>query len=370
MRLASHRLHARSLVMLGTTAAMAACADPVAPALDAGLADVRPSAAVGLDPSPGTLRETFGTGMVVVGDRDQRVDVCPPAAPCFDAYTLERNPRWAVPVAGTQWIGPRPIAENNNSIPVENDVYVTTFNLPAGFASPVVNLRLYADNAATVYVNGVQIGQQPQSDAYPNYGCTFPTEPALTCTEFGDPFPYTTTGNAAAVPWQLGANELRIVVLNATYKQGCENAAPGDPQCKSATALDFEAKLYYALTGGQGCTLGYWKNHTGNWPAAYATSATLGSVFAFGGPVPPGTTLLAALDFGGGPGLEGAQRNLFKQAVAALLNAEHAGVAYALSPAQVVAEVNAALASGDRDAILALATRLDGLNNAGCPLGR
>lgn len=370
MRCVSSRSPVRRLVALGLTAAVSACADPVAPSTDVAIDAPHANARVGLDPAPGTLRETFGTGMAVVGDRDQRVDVCPPSSPCFDAFVLDRNPRWAAPIAGTRWIGPRAIAENNNSVPVENDVYITTFNLPAGFTNPVVNLQLYADNAATVYVNGVQIGQQPQADVYPNYGCTFPTEPALTCTEFGDPFPYTTTGNGTAVPWQPGTNELRIVVLNATYKQGCENAAPGDPQCKSATALDFEAKLYYALSGGQGCTLGYWKNHTGNWPAAYPTSRTLGSVFAFSGPVAPGTALLAALHFDGGPGLAGAQRILFKQAVAALLNAEHLGVAYALSPAEVIGEVNAALASGNRDTIIALATRLDRLNNAGCPLGR
>ena len=42
MRLASHRLHVRSLVMLGITAGLAACADPVAPALDAGPTGLRP----------------------------------------------------------------------------------------------------------------------------------------------------------------------------------------------------------------------------------------------------------------------------------------------------------------------------------------
>ena len=65
---------------------------------------------------------------------------------------------------------------------------------------------------------------------------------------------------------QLGANELRIVVLNATYKQGCENAAPGDPQCKSATALDFEAKLLGQVTAGTVDVAGYDERSVGDEP--------------------------------------------------------------------------------------------------------
>lgn len=370
MHIAAARPMVRAFTAIGVTALLAACADPVAPSLDVGGVDVTPNAREGLDPSPGTLRETFGTGSVVTGDRDLRFDVCPPASACYDAFVLERNPRWAQPIDGTQWIGPRPIADNNNSVPVENDVYVTTFNLPAGFVSPVLNVRLYADNAATVYVNGVQIGQQEQGDVYPNYGCTFPTEPAFSCTQFRAPFPYTTTGNETAIPWRVGSNELRIVVLNATYKQGCQDAAPGDPQCKSATALDLEAKLYYALeaTGNQGCTIGYWKNHDG-WASPYMRSTRLGTVFTFSGPVSQNTTFDAALRFGGGSGLQGAQQNLFRQSVAALLNAASTGVAYRLTTSEIITQVNAALATNDRATILRLADTLDRFNNAGCPLG-
>jgi hypothetical protein len=52
-----------------------------------------------------------------------------------------------------------------------------------------------------------------------------------------------------------------------------------------------------------------------------------------------------------------------------LLNSSSSTVDYPLTTAQVIAQVNAALATNDRGAILALATTLDGLNNQGsCPL--
>jgi hypothetical protein len=53
--------------------------------------------------------------------------------------------------------------------------------------------------------------------------------------------------------------------------------------------------------------------------------------------------------------------------VASLLNASHPDVSFG-SPSAVIAAVNAALASGDADTVLALAGSLDEKNNAGCPL--
>jgi hypothetical protein len=43
-------------------------------------------------------------------------------------------------------------------------------------------------------------------------------------------------------------------------------------------------------------------------------------------------------------------------------------VDYALPSGTVITQVNAALASNNRDTLLALATTLDGYNDAGCPL--
>ena len=121
-------------------------------------------------------------------------------------------------------------------------------------------------------------------------------------------------------------------------------------------------------TGNQGCTLGYWKNHTGSWQG-YAPGQTLESVFD----VPDllgidNDTLLTALNYGGGPGVLGGARILLKQAVASLLNAANGGVGFPLSTADVIAQTNAALASLDRGTMVGLGGTFDSLNNLGCPL--
>jgi hypothetical protein len=120
--------------------------------------------------------------------------------------------------------------------------------------------------------------------------------------------------------------------------------------------------------GSEGCTPGYWKNHTDSW-VGYAPGATAGSVFALGGfPTLASRTLLQTLDGAGGPGALGAARILLRAATAALLNAASPGVDYTLTSADIVTQVNAALASNERGTMLALAASLDRDNNLGCPL--
>jgi hypothetical protein len=78
--------------------------------------------------------------------------------------------------------------------------------------------------------------------------------------------------------------------------------------------------------------------------------------------------LLQALSLPGGKSPCGAAQNLLRAGVAALLSACDLNGNYPLSTAQVIAEVNAALATCDRKTILAEATRLDAFNNLPCPL--
>lgn len=129
------------------------------------------------------------------------------------------------------------------------------------------------------------------------------------------------------------------------------------------------ATFCYSLphTGTEGCTLGYWKvlQHHDSWPAGLLPGQSLQTVF---GPNAYADTLLVALDYKGGPGVDGGKRLLLKQAVAALLNATSASVAYPQTRTQVIEEVRFALASGDRGLMLSLASTLDAYNNLGCPL--
>ena len=115
-----------------------------------------------------------------------------------------------------------------------------------------------------------------------------------------------------------------------------------------------------------GCTLGFWKNHEEAWPAAYdpATSTIAGAGFVY--PDLDTTLLMDALKFKGGKGLEGGAKILLRQSVAALFNEAAFGQDY-VSIGDLVADVNAALASGDRTAMTTVAEELDVNNNGFCP---
>ncbi|MDF2773050.1 MAG: type sorting protein [Geminicoccaceae bacterium] len=145
----------------------------------------------------------------------------------------------------------------------------------------------------------------------------------------------------------------------------------GDPPEKQGSeGIDNIQVCKRIIRGEEGCTPGYWKNHEDSWTGTgFATNQTLESVFD----VPDGlgldnTTLHQALGFGGGPGTLGGAQILLRAAVAALLNASHPDVDYTMTTAEVIAAVNAALASNDRDTMLALAGALDEDNNLGCPI--
>lgn len=121
---------------------------------------------------------------------------------------------------------------------------------------------------------------------------------------------------------------------------------------------------------GEGCTPGYWKNHLDAWgPTGFSPGQALSTVFSPAGLGTLGSsTLLEALNFGGGSSLAQKKQILLRAAVASLLNAAHPDVAFGMTPAQVIAAVNAALESNDATTILNLATSLDTDNNRGCPL--
>jgi hypothetical protein len=121
------------------------------------------------------------------------------------------------------------------------------------------------------------------------------------------------------------------------------------------------------LACNEGCTLGYWKNHTDRWCSSYTPSMLFGTVFTSAPSSLANLTLIQALNLGGG-GIY----NLARQGVAALLNACSDEVDYPApylnNPQSVIDAVNAAYAAGG-SAPGTLASQLDRLNNSGCPLG-
>jgi hypothetical protein len=109
--------------------------------------------------------------------------------------------------------------------------------------------------------------------------------------------------------------------------------------------------------GGEGCTLGYWKQsqHFDSW-VGYAPTDYYDVVFGVG----PHITLLAALQSGGG-----GVYALLRHSTAALLNASSPDVDYDLSVAQVISLVQSAFASGNFESAK---NTLASFNEQGCPL--
>lgn len=135
---------------------------------------------------------------------------------------------------------------------------------------------------------------------------------------------------------------------------------------------DSDSSHYYGEepAGDDGCSLGYWKNHAEDWPpTGYSPDQPVQDVFGEAAAYPGigSATLMEALKFGGGRGVDGGARILLKQAVASLLNAAHPDVMFPRTEAEVRSDVDAALASGDRDTMTTLAGDLDDDNNLGCP---
>ncbi len=109
----------------------------------------------------------------------------------------------------------------------------------------------------------------------------------------------------------------------------------------------------------EGCTLGYWKNHTDRW-ACYSTCTLYGDVFTEAPSKLANLTLLQALNSKGG-GIY----NLARQSVAAILNTCHGDVNYEIyTSSELIDYVNANFGNANK-----AGSYLDMLNNAGCTLG-
>lgn len=176
--------------------------------------------------------------------------------------------------------------------------------------------------------------------------------------------------NASDGPfWDTDTESITIPAASTSTSVEVVSGAIGD-SVNPDSLLWTLASLRLPVPGAlQGCTPGFWKNHTGAWfGTGYSPGDTLESVFNVPDPLGlDSNTLRQALSYPGGSGVLGAAKILFRAAVAALLNAAHSDVNYPLTTSQVISQVNTALASNNRPTILGLATTLDN-NNLGCSL--
>ncbi|HEX2141414.1 MAG TPA: hypothetical protein VHK28_03930 [Candidatus Limnocylindria bacterium] len=158
--------------------------------------------------------------------------------------------------------------------------------------------------------------------------------------------------NALIIPWNETTNTV-------TFSAGLDSGG-----------IDF---CYVEVPNGggtEGCTPGYWKqaHHFDSW-VTYVPTQTLESVFD----VPDSLgmdnfTLLQALNFGGGGGVEGMARNLLRHAVASLLNGSNPNVDSPLTDAEVISATNTALASLNRGTMETQKNIFEDNNELGCPL--
>jgi hypothetical protein len=151
----------------------------------------------------------------------------------------------------------------------------------------------------------------------------------------------------------------------------------------------------YATANGdtQGCTPGYWKNHTDVWQEYHASESVSHMLRSSGGTnytFPSALSkygsisMLDALKLKGGSGADGGAQILLRAATAGILNAAYdipggGGLFYPYRRYQTVTingvtypalipAVTAALNSLDKDTMTALASKIDAANNLGCPL--
>ena len=162
-------------------------------------------------------------------------------------------------------------------------------------------------------------------------------------------------------------------ILRGTFGDGClydpalchinyfnTNEVPMSP----TPTIGYYAYFYNANdenpppSGGEGCTPGYWKNHLGSW-TGYSPSADFDATFGVDA-FSPNITLQQAVNLGGGK-----MAQLARHATAALLNASHGGVSSGTTAAEIIALVQAAVASGNLETT---ALVFEGLNEQGCPL--
>jgi hypothetical protein len=167
----------------------------------------------------------------------------------------------------------------------------------------------------------------------------------------------------------LGDNSLQTVNLNAEDVDAIRVVLAGSAAIDNIRLRSGEEPPP-PPPGGEGCTPGYWKNHLDSWAAAgFSPSQALSTVFSAAGlGTLAGNSLLEALNYDGGSSIVEKKRILLRAAVASVLNSAHPGVSFDMTTSDIVSAVNAALATNNKDTILALADRLDRLNNSGCGL--
>lgn len=174
----------------------------------------------------------------------------------------------------------------------------------------------------------------------------------------------TATNTATATP-----TETATATATATPT---ETATVTPTSTVTVTATVTPTMTFTPTPAAEGCGPAFWRQPRSfaEWQATgYSPFQTLESVFD----VPDeygldDVPLALALRFPAGWGSQSAVQQLLRAGVAALLNAANPDLNYPLTEEEVIAQVNAALASGDPAEMRALTQQLNMYNNGMCPL--
>ena len=162
-----------------------------------------------------------------------------PSIPAAGAAVLVSPDSLYGSIPGARWINTTGATGGDQGSNMTT-VYSVPFTLPPGFSSPSISVHALADNAATVLINDVQIGQQPQASNYANFDGT------ATWT-----FSWSTYSD-----FHVGANTLSIANLDLGGRNGIDFAAtvtygtghlvlsPADPSIVAGTTQAFTAELF------------------------------------------------------------------------------------------------------------------------------
>jgi hypothetical protein len=127
----------------------------------------RPGPALVPVASPTILTLISGGGSGGFGTPDPIVKYAIVGGSSGQARIVSPNAAYGI-IPGTRWVNTSGLASPDQAF-LKTTNYSVSFALPDCYASPSIKVQILADNAATLFINGAQFGQQPQSAIFPNF---------------------------------------------------------------------------------------------------------------------------------------------------------------------------------------------------------
>lgn len=215
---------------------------------------------------------------------------CGTAFDLMTNLTTSYNPGWDTPITGSAWIGPNATSNEYKTAP-GSYVFQTTFNIPAGVTSPVLNDTLMSDNAVAVYLNGHQIEAQVIADCNHVSPCNWNTSNMYvisdnTLSDFNvggtntitvllvdTPNGGTPTNSYACTTTPQPNGELgfsgnfNVPTSPDHILAGWTTTMTATTGCENPTGLDFSGNVSWVVpVTTTWCSPGFWKNHEDLWP--------------------------------------------------------------------------------------------------------